>query len=353
MRDETTAGRGAYRFMRPRLKFAAVAFAAASMLSVVGARAEALLGQPTPMGIGMQPAGAPLKHEVIFFHDWILMPIITGITLFVLGLLIYVCIRFNKRANPTPSRFTHNTTVEVAWTAAPVLILMFIAIYSFRLLYAYHDMPNPDMTIKVTGNQWYWNYAYPDQGAFTFDSLILPEQKAIAVHKPYRLGVDNPLVVPVGKVVRVLVTGADVIHDFALPAFGLKTDAIPGKVNQTWFKAEKTGIYYGQCSELCGVDHAFMPIEIDVVPQAKFNAWVVGHGGKLGAPTLGLGANSPSAAGVSSGSPTMPGGATVGPSTGAAPSASVPAAAPPAAQTLRPVKLTGAATSSASPASGG
>jgi len=247
------------------------------------ARADQLLGQPTPGGYDLQPAGDALKRQVIFFHNDILMPIIVGISLFVLGLLVYVVIRFNKRANPTPAQFTHNTTIEVAWTAAPVLILMFIAIFSFRLLYAYHDMPKPDLTVKVTGNQWYWSYAYPDQGGFNFDSNMLPEDKAKAANVPYRLAVDNPMVVPVGKVVRVLVTGADVIHDFANPAFGLKTDAVPGKVNETWFKAEKPGIYYGQCSELCGVNHAFMPIEIDVVAPDKFNAWVSAHGGKLNA----------------------------------------------------------------------
>ncbi len=245
------------------------------------ARADQLMGQPTPGGYDLQPAGDALKRQVIFFHNDILMPIIVGISLFVLGLLIYVVIRFNKHANPTPAQFTHNTTIEVAWTAAPVLILMFIAIFSFRLLYAYHDMPKPDLTVKVTGNQWYWSYAYPDQGGFNFDSNMLPEDKAKAANVPYRLAVDNPMVVPVGKVVRVLVTGADVIHDFANPAFGLKTDAVPGKVNETWFKAEKPGIYYGQCSELCGVNHAFMPIEIDVVAPDKFNAWVSAHGGKL------------------------------------------------------------------------
>ena len=327
MKFKTRAGSNASRPALARL--AAVGAAVTALAWTASARAEELLGQPTPGAMGMQAAASPLKHSVIFFNNWILMPIISAICLFVLGLLIYVCVRFNKHANPTPSRFTHNTTVEIAWTAAPVLILMFIAIYSFRLLYAYHDMPKPDMTVKVTGNQWYWNYAYPDQGAFTFDSLILPEDKANAAGKPYRLGVDNPLVVPVGKVVRVLVTGADVIHDFALPAFGLKTDAIPGKVNETWFKAEKTGIYYGQCSELCGVDHAFMPIEIDVVAQDKFNAWVVGHGGKLGGRTLGGGTNTPAAPGVGSPTPTMPGGATVGPTTAPPPKASVAAASHP------------------------
>ncbi|MHB8285491.1 MAG: cytochrome c oxidase subunit II, partial [Caulobacteraceae bacterium] len=199
-------------------------------------------------------------------------------------------------------------------------------IFSFRLLYAYHDMPKPDLTIKATGNQWYWSYAYPDHGAFTFDSLLLPEQKAKAKGVPYRLAVDNPLVVPTGKVVRVLVTGADVIHDFALPAFGLKTDAIPGRVNETWFKADKPGVYYGQCSELCGVDHAFMPIEIDVVDQPKFDAWVLGHGGKLNAKTLGDGSPTPVAAP-----------AAINPATGAAPVVPPPAKTTAAASPARPV----------------
>ena len=351
MRVKTAAGRDAGP---SRLQVAGVGLVAASaLLTACSARAADLLGQPTPGGYDMQPAGDQLKSSVIFFHNDILMPIITGICVFVLLLLAYVCWNFRKEKNPTPAQFTHNTTVEIAWTAAPVLILMFIAIFSFRLLYAYHDMPRPDMTVKVTGNQWYWNYAYPDHGAFTFDSLILPEAKAEAAHKPYRLGVDNPLVVPVGKTVRVLVTGADVIHDFALPAFGLKTDAVPGKVNETWFKAEKTGIYYGQCSELCGVDHAFMPIEIDVVDQPKFNAWVQGHGGKLNAKVLGNGGGAAAPEAPGAAGTTMPGGATVGPTT-AAPAATPISApvAPPAAQ-ARPVKLNGASTSSASPTSGG
>ena len=354
MIPETAPGSRASRCSAVRLGLGAACTTAVAMSWAAAAHAEALLGQPTPgPSIDFQPAGDSIKRSVIFFHNDILMPIITAITLFVLGLLIYVCVKFNKKANPVPQRFTHNTSVEIAWTVAPVLILMFIAIFSFRLLYAYHDMPNPDMTVKATGNQWYWNYTYPDQGAFTFDSLILPEDKAKAVGKPYRLGVDNPLVVPQGAVVRVLVTGADVIHDFALPAFGLKMDAVPGKVNQTWFKAERTGIYYGQCSELCGTDHAFMPIEIDVVPKDKFNSWVLGHGGKLNAKMLGGGTNTPMSAAANPVAPTMPAGATVGPTTAAPPSAPVKPAAPPAAQTNHPAKLTSASASPASAASGG
>ena len=243
------------------------------------AMAQEVLGQPTPKGIGLQPAAAPLKESAIFFHNGILMPIITAITLFVAALLVWVIVRYNRRANPVPAKFSHNTVVEVIWTLVPVLILVFIAIFSFRLLFQYNDMPRPDLTVKAVGYQWYWGYEYPDHEVGEFISNMLPEDEAHAAGVPYRLAATEPMVVPVGKTVRVLVTGADVIHAFALPAFGLKIDAIPGRVNETWFRAEKEGVYYGQCSELCGVDHAFMPIEIRVVSQPEFEAWVAGKGG--------------------------------------------------------------------------
>jgi cytochrome c oxidase subunit 2 len=239
------------------------------------ALAEDLLGQPTPGAIDLQPAASVLKHDAIWFHNVILMPIITIITLFVAGLLAWIAIRYNKKANPIPAKFSHNTTIEIIWTVVPVIILMVIAIFSFRLLFAYNDMPKPYMTVKATGYQWYWGYEYPDQKVSEIVSVGLSEADAKAKGVPYRLAADNALVVPVNQVVRVQVTGADVIHAFALPAFGLKTDAIPGRLNETWFKAEKTGTYYGQCSELCGVDHAFMPIEIKVVSQGEFDAWVL------------------------------------------------------------------------------
>ena len=241
------------------------------------AMAEELLGQPTPGAIDLQPAAAPLKHDAIFFHDAILLPITTVISVFVLGLLIWVVIRYNKRANPVPARWSHNTVVEVIWTSVPVLILMVIAIFSFKLLYAYHDMPKPYMTVKATGYQWYWGYEYPDQKIAEITSNVLSPEEVAKRGLPAslnNLAATEPMVVPVNQVVRVQVTGADVIHAFALPAFGLKTDAIPGRLNETWFKAEKVGTYYGQCSELCGVDHAFMPIEIKVVTQPEFDAWV-------------------------------------------------------------------------------
>jgi cytochrome c oxidase subunit 2 len=242
------------------------------------------MGQPTPGGIGLQPAASPLKVEAHHFHDLILMPIITLITLLVLGLIIWIVIRYNKKSNPVPAKWSHNTLIEVIWTVVPVLILVGISLFSFRLLFAYHDMPTPDLTVKATGNQWNWAYEYPDQGIAEYVSNMLPEEEVARrgmPHDLYRLAADEPIVVPVGKTVRVLVTAADVIHAFALPAFGLKIDAVPGRVNETWFRADRTGVFYGQCSELCGVDHAFMPIEIHVVSQAEFEAWVVSKGGSM------------------------------------------------------------------------
>jgi cytochrome c oxidase subunit 2 len=177
-------------------------------------------------------------------------------------------LRFNARANPVPSKTTHNTMIEVAWTIIPVLILVGIAVPSFRLLFQQLDLPKADLTVKAVGKQWYWSYAYPDNGKFEFDSLMAHEKQ------PRMLAVDNELVVPVNKVVRVQVTGADVIHSFGVPAFGIKVDAIPGRLNETWFKATKTGVFYGQCSELCGRDHAFMPIAVRVVSEQDFAAWI-------------------------------------------------------------------------------
>ncbi|WP_438263853.1 cytochrome c oxidase subunit II [Asticcacaulis machinosus] len=238
------------------------------------------LGQPTDGAIDLQPAAAPLKHDAIFFHDIILMPIITAITLLVLALLVWIAVRYNRKANPVPAKFSHNTAIEIIWTVVPVLILVFIAFFSFSLLRKYHDMPKPDVVVKATGFQWYWAYDYPELGVEGVESRVLTEEDAKKAGKPYLLGADNALVVPVGKVVHVKVTAFDVIHAFALPAFGLKTDAIPGRLNDTWFKAEKVGTYYGQCSELCGVDHAYMPIEIKVVTDAEFDDYIIKAGGK-------------------------------------------------------------------------
>ena len=286
-----------------RTRLAGLATGAGAMFFSASAFAEDLMGQPTPGGIGLQPAASPLKHHAHFFHDVILMPIITVITLFVLGLILWVVIRYNKKANPVPARWSHNTLVEVIWTVVPVLILMFIAIFSFRLLFEYHDTPKVDVTVKATGYQWYWGYEYPDQQVSEFISNQLPEADAKKRGVPYRLAATEPMVVPVNKTVRVLVTGADVIHALALPAFGLKVDAVPGRVNETWFRAERVGTYYGQCSELCGVDHAFMPIEIKVVTDAEFAAWVASKGGGAAAPTPTTLNNQADAASAAAGGP--------------------------------------------------
>ena len=242
-------------------------FAVAGVALLAGGAAFAELGQPAPWEYTLQESASPVMDNIIWFHNMLLW-IITIITLFVLGLLIAVVVKFNARSNPVPSRTTHNTLIEVAWTLIPVLILVSIAVPSFRLLFQELDIPKTDLTIKVTGKQWYWSYAYPDNGKFEFDSLLAQDKK------PRLLGVDNEMVVPVNKVVRIQTTGADVIHSFAMPAFGIKIDAIPGRLNETWFKATKLGMFYGQCSELCGKDHAFMPIAVRVVNDQEFAAWV-------------------------------------------------------------------------------
>ena len=231
--------------------------------------ASAELGQPAPWEYRLQEAATPVMENITWFHNFLLV-LITVITLFVLGLVVAVVVKFNARSNPIPSRTTHNTLIEVAWTLIPVLILVGIAVPSFRLLFLELDIPKADLTIKATGKQWYWSYAYPDNGKFEFDSLMAQDKQ------PRLLGVDNEMVVPVNKVVRVQTTGADVIHSFAVPAFGIKIDAIPGRLNETWFKATKTGMFYGQCSELCGKDHAFMPIAVRVVSDQEFASWVEG-----------------------------------------------------------------------------
>ena len=225
--------------------------------------------QPKPWEITLQESATPVMENIISFHN-LLLVIITVITLFVLALLVIVVVKFNAKANPVPSRTTHNTLIEVAWTLIPVLILVAIAVPSFRLLFQQLDIPKADLTVKVTGKQWYWSYAYPDNGKFEFDSLMAADKQ------PRLLGVDNEMVVPVNKVIRVQTTGADVIHAFAVPSFGIKIDSIPGRLNETWFKATKVGMYYGQCSELCGKDHAFMPIAVRVVSDQEFAEWVEG-----------------------------------------------------------------------------
>jgi cytochrome c oxidase subunit 2 len=248
-----------------------IAALAVALLTPVGA-AFAGLGQPTPWQLGLQQSGTPVMDDIVWFHD-ILLWVIAAISGFVLVLLLIIMVRFNARANPTPSRTTHNTLLEVLWTVIPVMILVFIALPSFRLLFFQLNTPPADLTIKATGKQWYWSFAYPDNGNFEFDSLLVQE-KDLKPGQPRLLTVDNEVVVPVNKIVRVQVTGAEVIHAFAVPSFGVKIDAIPGRLNETWFKVTKEGMYYGQCSELCGKDHAFMPITVRVVSEQAFNTWV-------------------------------------------------------------------------------
>jgi cytochrome c oxidase subunit 2 len=241
--------------------------AVAGVALVTCGAAFAELGQPAPWEYKLQEAATPVMENITWFHDFLLV-LITIITLFVLALLIIVVVKFNAKANPVPSKTTHNTLIEVAWTLIPVLILVALVVPSFRLLFLELDVPKADLTVKVTGKQWYWSYAYPDNGKFEFDSLLAQDKQ------PRLLGVDNEMVVPVNKIVRIQTTGADVIHSFAVPAFGIKIDSVPGRLNETWFKATKLGMFYGQCSELCGKDHAFMPIAVRVVSDQDFVAWV-------------------------------------------------------------------------------
>lgn len=246
--------------------------AAILVLISTGSDALAAAGHPEPWQINFQDAVTPIARQIHEFHYFLL--IITGlITLFVTGLLVYVMIRFSEKANPKPSKFTHNTGIEVAWTIIPVLILIMITIPSFRLLFAQYDFPKADLTIKAIGNQWYWTYEYPDHGDMTFDAIML-EDDELKPGQPRLLATDNEVVVPVNKNVHVLITASDVIHNWTVPSFGVKVDAVPGRLIKTWFRAEKTGVYYGQCSELCGQKHAFMPITVRVVTDSEFTAWV-------------------------------------------------------------------------------
>ena len=245
--------------------------AGAVMLS--GGQALAAAGIAENWQLGFQDAVTPVMREINEFHNFILI-IITVISVFVLGLLVYVMMRFNAKANPTPSKTTHNSLVEVLWTVIPILILLVIAVPSFRLLYLQRDIPEADMTIKATASQWFWSYEYPDHDDLAFDAVML-EDDELAEGQPRLLTTDTEVVVPVNKTVRVIVTANTVMHNWAMPSFGVKMDAIPGRLNETWFKAEKTGIYYGQCSELCGVRHAFMPINVRVVTDEEFEQWLV------------------------------------------------------------------------------
>jgi cytochrome c oxidase subunit 2 len=242
---------------------------------------DATVGQPTDGTMGFQPQVTPIGEEALWFHNALLMPLITAISIFVLALLLYVMIRFRRSANPVPSRTTHNTLLEVVWTLVPVLILVAIAVPSIRLLAHQYAPPKADITVKATGNQWYWTYTYPDHGGFELVSNGLSDADAKTRGEPRLLAVDERMVVPQGATVKVIVTAADVIHSWGVPAFWAKIDAVPGRLNETWFKTDKPGVYYGQCFELCGARHAYMPIAVEVLPPAQFAAWVASKGGTM------------------------------------------------------------------------
>jgi cytochrome c oxidase subunit II len=237
------------------------------------------IGQPTE-AISLQPQVTDIGLFAQKF-DTALIYIITIISLFVLGLLFWVIVRYNRRANPTPSRTSHNTIIEIVWTVAPVLILLCIAVPSIKLLARQYSTPKADLTVKVIGHQWYWSYQYPDNGDFEVVSNILTDAQDKAKGEPRQLGVDARMVVPVNSVIKIITTSDDVIHSFAVPAFWTKMDAVPGRLNETWFKVNRTGLYYGQCSELCGARHGYMPIAVDVVTKEQFAQWVAANGGTM------------------------------------------------------------------------
>ncbi|WP_414706485.1 cytochrome c oxidase subunit II [Saliniramus sp.] len=259
------------RAMSRLLAGAAVGMAA--LAAAVPAAAD-VINQPQPWQMGMMPPQSDVAQSMVSFHNGLLW-VITLITIFV-GALLLICIfRFNEKKNPNPSRTSHNTMLEVAWTVIPILILVAIAVPSFRLLRDQLIIPEPDVVVKATGHSWYWEYEYPeDQGGFSFISAMLEREDAEASGQPYLLAVDNAMVVPVGANVAVQVTAQGVLHSFAMPSFGIKTDAVPGRLNETWFRAEREGIYYGQCSELCGSGHAFMPIAVRVVSEEAYAEWL-------------------------------------------------------------------------------
>ena len=244
---------------------------AVSFLALIGA---ASAGAPVDWQLGFQPAVTPVAHLQHQLHDLLLI-IIIAISLFVLGLLLYVAVRFSAKNNPHPTKTSHNTVIEVLWTVLPVMILVVIAIPSFKLLYFMDKTDKPELTLKVTSHQWYWSYTYQDNGNFTFDSLIIPDNQIDKSKGQLRLlETDNRVVLPIDTNIRVLLTSNDVLHAWAVPAFGVKLDTVPGKLNETWMRIEKTGVYYGQCSELCGINHAFMPIAVQAVSKAEFAKWV-------------------------------------------------------------------------------
>jgi cytochrome c oxidase subunit 2 len=260
--------------MRVRSTAISAVIALACALSPRHAGAE-VFGGPEQGQIGFLPTVTGNGDDIVWFHNWILLPVCIGISALVLGLIVYIVYRFNENANPVPSRRTHNAVLEFVWTVTPALLLVFIAVPSFRLLANQLIIPAPDLTLKVTASQWHWNYGYPkSEGGFSFDSLVV-DDKDLKPGQPRVITADNPMVVPIGKVIELDVVSQDVIHSFSVPSFGVKIDAIPGRLNKYWFKAEREGFFYGQCSNICGIDHAFMPINVRVLGQKDYEAWLV------------------------------------------------------------------------------
>ena len=231
-----------------------------------------LANEPVDWQLGFQKSASKTMDDIVWFHDYMLLPVITAITVFVLFLIAYACIRFRASRNPEASTTSHNTVIEVIWTLVPCLILIVLAVPSFKVLYSQDEIPKADVTIKAIGYQWYWGYEYPDENII-FDSYMI-EEKDLKEGQPRLLAVDSEVYVPVNKVVKVMITANDVLHAWALPSFGVKRDAVPGRINETWFRADRTGTFYGQCSELCGIKHAFMPITVNVVTEEEYNQWL-------------------------------------------------------------------------------
>ena len=243
-----------------------------TLLSIL-AYGQLVAEQPKDWQLGFQKSASKSMSDIVLFHDYMLLPIITAITVFVLFLVIYACIRFRATKNKIASQTSHNTTIEIIWTLVPCLILIIMAVPSFKVLYSQDKVPPADVTVKAIGYQWYWGYEYPDENII-FDSYMI-EDKDLKANQPRLLSVDNEVVVPVNKNIKVLITANDVLHAWALPSFGVKRDAVPGRINETWFKADRTGTFYGQCSELCGIKHAFMPITVRVVTDEEYKKWLL------------------------------------------------------------------------------
>ena len=243
-----------------------------TLLSLL-AHGQLVAEQPKDWQLGFQKSASKSMSDIVLFHDYMLLPIITAITVFVLFLVIYACIRFRATKNKIASQTSHNTTIEIVWTLVPCLILIIMAVPSFKVLYSQDKVPPADVTVKAIGYQWYWGYEYPDENII-FDSYMI-EDKDLKANQPRLLSVDNEVVVPVNKNIKVLITANDVLHAWALPSFGVKRDAVPGRINETWFKADRTGTFYGQCSELCGIKHAFMPITVRVVTDEEYKKWLL------------------------------------------------------------------------------